>query len=74
MGLLVLGMIVTGLILFLVLMLLSFHTIVKQWPEARKAEIKKLLHKHGLTGFSVVEVHWDDSLWFRRDGKLCKFQ
>ena len=42
-----------------------------EWPVEGKARIEKLIKKHGV---EVVEVRWDDSMWFLRNGRYCKLK
>jgi len=40
---------------------------------AAEPDVKRLILKHGLYD-SVVFIKWDNTEWFMRDGKLCRFR
>ena len=41
-----------------------------EWP-MEKARIEKLMKKHGV---EIVEIRWDNSMWFLRNGRYCQLK
>jgi hypothetical protein len=50
----------------------GMQDIDRVMPEEQRVEFNRLRVKHGLLGFSVVEVR-DSGMFFERGGERCRF-